>query len=68
MNKISGMQNQQRSSSKESLILLFVQNVSQATNVILSYEYDVRIGNKNMKFGVKAHHLINKAVGIPKGY
>ena len=44
-------------------MLLSVRNVSQATNVILSYEYDVRTGNKDMKFGVKAHHFINKAVG-----
>ena len=61
--KTSGMQGQQHPSSKESLILLSVRNVSQATNVILSYEYDVRTGNKDMKFGVKAHHFINKAVG-----
>lgn len=43
-------------SAKEFLISLSVRNVSWATFAIMSYEYDVPIGNRNMRFGVKAHH------------
>ena len=34
-----------------------MQNVSWATFVIMTYEYDVPIDNRNIRFGVKAHHI-----------
>ena len=53
-----GLSAQKQPSAKEFLIFLSVRNVLWATFVIMSYKYDVQIGNKDMRFSVIAHHII----------
>lgn len=45
-----------------------MRNVLWATFVIMTPKYDVRLGNRNMKFGVKAHHTIGSITSALSGW